>query len=252
MSDWEDGDHEALRLVVRESVRQYHGQLARRYAGPVVGLVVLLLVVTLVPSHSSRTGQQATSVEGVGQPTVGGTASGDEFTASGSTASAPEGGSTGGTGPGGGASGRGGSASAASRQASATTASAGSTASGVAKSGVTCGPGVRQVPWSKYAAACVAKFVGNNGGATSQGVTKDTITVVLRKPTDYDSLAPLTGYPPFPQVVADTQAYLDMFNASFETYGRKVVLKTFNGQGSAALELQGQGQAGATADGQIP
>ena len=52
---------------------------------------------------------------------------------------------------------------------------------GVARSGVKCGPGVKQVPWSPYAPPCVPQFSANNGGVTSPGVSNNTITLVFRR-----------------------------------------------------------------------
>jgi len=43
-------------------------------------------------------------------------------------------------------------------------------------------------------------------------------------------------------------ALANFFNKSFQFYGRKIVIKTFNGQGSLANELLGYGQAQAEAD----
>ncbi len=47
-------------------------------------------------------------------------------------------------------------------------------------SGVHCGPGVRQVPWSAYAPWCEPAYHGNNGGATAPGMTGNTITLTYR------------------------------------------------------------------------
>ena len=54
-------------------------------------------------------------------------------------------------------------------------------APGRARRGVTCGPGVRQLPGSVYSAPCVPAFTGDNGGATHRGVTGDTIRIVRRR-----------------------------------------------------------------------
>jgi len=52
---------------------------------------------------------------------------------------------------------------------------------GKTRGGFDCGPGVRQLPWSKYAAPCVPVFNGNNGGATWRGVSADKIRIVFRR-----------------------------------------------------------------------
>jgi hypothetical protein len=120
----------------------------------------------------------------------------------------------------------------------------------VAVTGVTCGPGVRQFTWSPYSPACVPKWSGSNGGATAHGVTSSTITLVLRNPTDWDSTAPAGGAPTFAQITNDEQTLVNFFNTQYELYGRKVVIKTFNGQGSFFAEAANQDQSGANTDAQ--
>ena len=124
---------------------------------------------------------------------------------------------------------------------------------GVAVSGVTCGPGVRQVPWSAYAPPCEPKWTGNNGGATAPGVTATTITLSFRAATSaiLDAL-----YTIVPKSVIGTskeaedtlQAYINVFNKNFELYGRHVVLASFVGQGNFINEDVGTGAAQAEAD----
>ena len=46
------------------------------------------------------------------------------------------------------------------------------------------------------------------------------------------------------------QVMVDYFNTQYELYGRKVVIKTFNGQGSFFAEAANQDQAGARHDAQ--
>src|SRR5581483_2877413 len=52
----------------------------------------------------------------------------------------------------------------------------------------------------------------------------------------------------YPAMTADMQTYINFFNKQFELYGRKVVLKAYNGQGDYIDEDQGQNLAGAQAD----
>jgi hypothetical protein len=124
---------------------------------------------------------------------------------------------------------------------------------GAAASGVRCGKGVRQVPWSHYAPLCQPAFHGSNGGATSPGVTATTITVTSRfaatpgEQALFAQLAPGT-FASEAQTVALERAYVRLFNRDFDLYGRKVVLKVFNGQGDFLQELSGGGQAAAEAD----
>jgi hypothetical protein len=87
-----------------------------------------------------------------------------------------------------------------------------------------------------YAPPCVAPFEGDNGGATSTGVTGDTVKLVayLRNPD------PLTGA----VVEQDAgrsldeqeqrqtiQDYVDLYNRVFELYGRQVEVEFFVGTG---------------------
>jgi len=110
-----------------------------------------------------------------------------------------------------------------------------------------------QVPGDPYSPPCI-QFSGDNGGATSKGVTKDAITVAVRLTADQSfqqTLAQLAG-----AQLRDTnddnvrtiKALAQYFNTHYQFYGRKLDIKTFNGQGSLANELQGNGQAAAQAD----
>jgi hypothetical protein len=124
---------------------------------------------------------------------------------------------------------------------------------GVTRSGVTCGPGVRQVPWSSYAPPCIPAYRGDNGGATSYGVSGDTIVLSYRRTNSYEdaainAAAQGVAPPTDDQIVADIRTYLEIFNRSYELYGRHVVVKDFQGQGDWLAENQGQGQPQAVAD----
>lgn len=128
--------------------------------------------------------------------------------------------------------------------------------SGTSRAGVRCAPGVRQLPGSAYGAACRPAFTGTNGGATTSGVTKSTITITLRIGTSGQSAAVYaTGGTALDSVggkqqavAADFRTLTSYFNKVFELYGRHVVLKTYTGQGDVLAEDQGQGVAGAQAD----
>jgi hypothetical protein len=110
-----------------------------------------------------------------------------------------------------------------------------------------------QVPGDPYSPPCVT-FSGNNGGATSKGVTGDTINVAVRLTNDQSfqqTLATLAG-----AQLRDTNddnkrtilALAQYFNTHFQFYGRKIKINFFTGQGSLANELQGYGQPQALAD----
>lgn len=88
-----------------------------------------------------------------------------------------------------------------------------------------------------YAPPCVVPFDGDNGGATSSGVTEDEILLV-RYETD-PSMDPLlaaqiaaTGAEINPETALQTaQDYLAVYQQAFETYGRTVRVEPFVGSG---------------------
>src|SRR5450759_1352171 len=91
------------------------------------------------------------------------------------------------------------------------------------------------VPFSS-APPCVEPPRGANGGATAPGVSADTINVVL-----YQQQPDVLQNAFFQQTGSDasltaeartTQAYVDFFQAHYETYGRKVHLITFRATSS--------------------
>src|SRR4051795_9305917 len=225
-------------------VRAYLGRVARRYLPLLAGVVVLLLIVVLVPTATPRDDRQAGALNGAlgPQQSTTGATSGTNTAPGAVTAGAAQG-VVGGAPAGGGA-------------AATTQVPAGPVApstSGIARSGVHCGPGKKQVTWSVYAPPCVAKYNGSNGGATTRGVTGSTITLSYRVTHSADdaAISAATGSaapPTDSSYVADLNTYINYFNTQFELYGRKLVLKTYNGQGDYIQEDQGQGADRAQAD----
>jgi hypothetical protein len=234
----------ANQAEVEAAVRRYIAKVARRYSPLLIGLLVLLLVVIFVPSV---TPEKATNVSsGPGQDAGGGGATGGatETTVAGALGSGPGGGATGG--------GAGGSQRALAVP-KGITAPAAAGSAGVTRSGVQCGPGVRQVPWTAYAPICVPAYNGNNGGATARGVTGDTITVTFRRTNSTEekaafSIAGSAAPGSDDQYLADFRAYVDLFNRNYELYGRRVVIKDYQPQGDNLEEDQGRQLAGAQAD----
>jgi len=104
-----------------------------------------------------------------------------------------------------------------------------------------------------FAPECFAPFTGDNGGATSTGVTADEITVVNYVGPDSD---PIIAY------VTDainnddtTQDYFDTmkglvsyYEAFYEMYGRKVNLVTYQGTGIANDEVAARADAATIAE----
>lgn len=219
--------------------------VAARYWPVLAGLAACALVVALFPTvepgvghHLRSTGSHELADTGTGPVVASVPGNGGSLDTS--TTSA-----TGGAG-----------AKEASAHGAATTATAAITppsSVGVARSGVRCAPGVRQVTWSVYAPACMATYHGYNGGATAHGVSADQIVLSYRRSnsTQDGALFALLGDATpgsDDQILADLRTYIDLFNRSYELYGRHVVLKDFQGQGDWLAELSGQGQPQAVAD----
>ncbi|HEY2703018.1 MAG TPA: hypothetical protein VGL20_04945 [Candidatus Dormibacteraeota bacterium] len=111
----------------------------------------------------------------------------------------------------------------------------------------------QQVPGDPYSPPCVL-FSGDNGGATTRGVTRDTITVALRQTADPDlstTISKITGSDLIDSnedATRTAQGLVDYFNTRFQFYGRKIKLAPFQGHGALTRELLGAGQEQANAD----
>jgi hypothetical protein len=117
-----------------------------------------------------------------------------------------------------------------------------------------CAGGGPQVEGDPYSPPCFT-FEGDNGGATSKGVTADEITVSYRQTAEGNVLtllASLMGIP-FDETAEDflrtTEGLVDYFNETFQMYGRKIVLEPFQGAGTMTTELVGGGREAASTDG---
>ncbi len=206
--------------------------LARRY-GPLVAVIAIqLLIIAAVPSKAPQ--GEALSA---GSPTAGGLIAGpeegtfiDPATGQIVTADGTIVGTVGGQGGGTGAGGVGGVGGAGGATEGPGAVSAGSTAH--------CVDGRQYDPkFFYYAPTCVPKFSGDNGGATYQGVTKDTIKVVHYTGNNgafIDSLSEAQGQ-------ASTREHRDAFkravmnviNSRYELYGRKLQMVEWEGQCAA-------------------
>lgn len=91
---------------------------------------------------------------------------------------------------------------------------------------------------SVYAPPCVEPFSGNNGGATSPGVTADSVKVIFYladpklDPLTTATVAGAGADTSFPDAVATVAKYADLYNKIFETYGRKVDVEVYKGTGA--------------------
>jgi hypothetical protein len=118
---------------------------------------------------------------------------------------------------------------------------------------VPCTDRARQVSGDPYSPPCYT-FSGNNGGATSRGVTPTDIVVTARQlegPSAAEIFASISGesVDNSEENVKDTLVALaDYFNSHFQFYGRKIRIEFFNGEGNGASELLGGGKEKALAD----
>ncbi len=92
---------------------------------------------------------------------------------------------------------------------------------------------------SYFAAECYLPFEGDNGGATDQGVTADSIKIVVYLGPDSD---PIINYITDAIQVDDTNAdaedaithWVDMLETYSETYGREVDIEYYESEGIAS------------------
>jgi len=124
---------------------------------------------------------------------------------------------------------------------------------GTTRGGFPCSPGVRQLPWSAYAAPCVAQYTGDNGGATWNGVTGDKITVVIRGYASDSNGSALDVV--LAQAGVDRQEnrrrqlqFIEYFSQVFELYGRTVEVVPFTSSANPFDEANGKGREQACAD----
>jgi hypothetical protein len=114
--------------------------------------------------------------------------------------------------------------------------------SGVTRGGIPCRPGVRQIRGSDYAAPCIGRFSGYNGGSTYRGVSDTSIRVGVRH-----LLNETTGEGPEHDFEI-VKGLVNYFNQNYELYGRRVVLEEFQGRGNRIDELQSRGRQAACLD----
>ncbi len=129
----------------------------------------------------------------------------------------------------------------------ATSAAAG--AAGAVTRGRNCPGGERQDKNSTYSPPCL-HFSGDNGGATSKGVSGDTITVAMREPEVFD--AGINNQGRITDTAADLKrsllAFVDYFNRVYQTYGRKVQIVFYKAKTPFLAGAEGGHQEEANAD----
>jgi hypothetical protein len=115
----------------------------------------------------------------------------------------------------------------------------------------TCDPSTGRIELpTVYAPPCVPAFSGDNGGATSDGVTPTQITVAWYVPAgNADVLAALSSkLDPPDATLATVQGYADLLNHELELYGRTVRIVPFHATGSAEDPVGGLADATAVVD----
>ncbi len=116
-----------------------------------------------------------------------------------------------------------------------------------------CASRDRQVPQDPYSPPCY-EFTGGNGGATSPGVTGDTITVAIRaveagSATEiFSALGGQDLEEPTETGNETAVALAEYFSKNFQFYGRKLKLEFFDGDGNGLEELLSGGKEAALAD----
>ena len=126
--------------------------------------------------------------------------------------------------------------------------------SGTTISGASCSQGAPQIPDASYSVPCIAKFTGNNGGATYNGVTATTITIANRvfpgsaNTAEAAAVAKQEGIALSPITDQVEQVFLNYFNSTFDLYGRKVVIEPEASDSNGTLEALNENQAQACAD----
>lgn len=221
-------------------------EILDRYGPTLAVIVVLAALVILMPGNgSSGSDQNATSAVAGGGPASGG------GVGSGATG-------TGGTGAVGGSSGSagglGGSTGSGSEPIKATDTFAPAAEGTATVWGPEHGPGNYPAPgpetpcredgampeFSRYSPLCVPKFTGDNGGATSKGVTGDSVTLVRYRPQEDPAtratLTAIGGADEVETVERASEAFVRYYNLHDETYGREVKLITFDGTGDPASD----------------
>src|SRR5688572_32783550 len=123
-----------------------------------------------------------------------------------------------------------------------------------------CSGGALQDSNTPYSPPCLKWNGTDNSGATTRGVTKDTITVVMRENNNSGGSSSRDSEKLKEQArekgLTDTKedqirsrdALLEYFNTRFQLYGRKVKLVTYEGRGNMIKEFSGSGQEEANAD----
>lgn len=121
-------------------------------------------------------------------------------------------------------------------------------AAGLSSDKSKCAPGgLLQENITYQSPPCFGKFVGDNGGATYQGVTKDKITVVVYYP-QYEAgtqqVLAANNLAMTPEKGAEVHGILEkFFNKHYEFYGREINIEYFSTAAADAASLRADAKA---------
>src|SRR5437763_1041892 len=101
---------------------------------------------------------------------------------------------------------------------------------------------------SFFAGECYAPFAGDNGGSTYQGVTADSIKIVLYLPQEHDPVlsfayGAIGATDTNAQTAQTVQDFVTFFQTYYETYGRKVDLVPYSATGTILDEVAARADA---------
>src|SRR5688572_5878043 len=219
-----------------------------RYGPTIAVVIVLAALVLLMPGNSSGGGGDTQTVGAAGDVSGGTVAAGSNTGAGGVT-----GGSSGSVSAGGAAgtstAGGGGSGGPITAQKEFKPAEGASSAWGPEHGpgnypapgpDTPCNPDGSMPQFSQYSPICLPKFSGDNGGATSMGVTGDSVLLVRYRPQEDPAtratLSAIGGADDPEDVDRAAKAFVRYFNVHNETYGREVKYVTFDGTGDPASD----------------
>ncbi|MEO6467902.1 MAG: hypothetical protein ABIP21_02290, partial [Acidimicrobiia bacterium] len=110
-----------------------------------------------------------------------------------------------------------------------------------------------KIPYT-YAAPCAKAFSGDNGGATTDGVTQDAIKIIVyqgdpaKNPLQAASVS-TAGADVSPATARATyEGYFKIFEKYYNFYGRKLDIQYFPGTGGPMDEVTARADANAIAD----
>ncbi len=110
-----------------------------------------------------------------------------------------------------------------------------------------------KIPW-QYSPPCAKQFTGNNGGATADGVTADSVKIVVyqgdpaKNPLQAATVSK-AGADVSPATARKTyDGYFKLFSQYLNLYGRKLDIQYFPGTGGPMDEVTARADADAIAD----